>query len=500
MRPPLATSLAAAALVAGGAVTADHALAHAPPLGTGLWWIPSSSSGATASATSERLVIRTPRGFLIQAGAANDLRLLCNEAVGIQDGEEASFAYGQGHGLLVTTFGRGLLRGSMDGCRWDPVAAVTTAPAFDVVVASTGGAATAFVVSGMPHQGEHFWAGRDDGAAWSPLANSDMPYTRLRAAPSDPARIYLSGIGVSAAGTAVHRLGVSDDAGHTVVERTIALGPGDLQARVLGVDPLRPEHVYVWVESNSVEIPERLLVSDDRGATFTAVATLHELRGFSQSDDGRQVWVGGAEGVLRSTDGGATFAPLTTSALTKITCLAFHRNQLYGCGVLDKQLVVAVSDDGGATFRKVFSFEQVTQPVACAEDNLPTSPATACAPSLEHWRTEFGTLPVPEPPATTPPVTTTDAGTGARPSSSGCAVGGGAGAGHGGAAGVAALLAALAGLRSGRRAARRNRGDRRTSCGGRRTGSGWTPADRCATDGCTGPSDRTAAPRHHPPG
>ena len=377
MSQRIAASIAVAALVVCGA--AGRAVAHPPPLGTGLWWLP-SPGGASSSAGGERLVIRTPRGFLFQAAAANDLRFLCNEALGIQDGEEASFADAEGSTLLMTTFGRGLLRGSTDACRWSQVTTVMTTPAFDVTVAGSGAASLEFVVGGAPNQGDHFWGGRDAGTRWSSLANSAMPYTRVRVAPSDPTRIYLTGMALGATGMAVHRLGVSTDAGTTIVDRVIALGPTDLQARVLGVDPLRSDHLYVRVESNSAEILERLLVSQDGGLSFTTGATLHEIQGFSQSDDGRQVWVGGTEGIYRSTDGGGTFVAPTSAAMSKITCLAFHRNRLYACGVLDNQLVVAVSDDGGDSFRKVFSFEQVTQPVDCPQDEAASSPATVCAP------------------------------------------------------------------------------------------------------------------------
>ena len=415
----IATSIATAALVLGGASAA--AFGHAPPRGTALWWIP-AQDGAPGGVAGERLVIRTPRGFLFQAASANDLRLLCNDAIGVQDGEEASFAIADGGALLITTFARGLLRGNTDACRWDQVGTIVTTPAFDVATAvvpgGSGEAPAQFVIGGSPNQGDHFWGGRADGT-WSALANTDMPYTRVRIAPSDPSRIYLTGMALDASGMAVHRLGISADAGTTVVEQLIPLGPTDLQARVLGVNSVRPDQLYLRVESNSFELSERLLVSEDKGRSFTAAATLHEIQGFAQSVDGRDVWVGGTEGIRRSTDGGRTFSGPINATLTKITCLAFHQNRLYACGVLDNQLVVAVSDDAGDSFRKVFSFDQVTQPVDCPQLDPATSPAAVCAGSLEHWRSEFGTL--------TPPPMAGTGGAGAVPSApppGGCSVGG----------------------------------------------------------------------------
>ncbi|HVT08410.1 MAG TPA: hypothetical protein VHO67_13205, partial [Polyangia bacterium] len=379
-------AVVALALLAGGG---RQALAHPPPLGTGLWWLPSAGGGGAGS--GERLVVRTPRGFLFEAApSTHDMRFLCNEAVGIQDGEDASLALAGGDDLLITTFANGIMHSALDACRWSGVTGVMATPAFDVTVVSSGSAWTAYVVSGTPNQGQHFWAGQNGN--WSPMANSAYPYTRVRVAPSNPARVYLSGIAATAAGTAVHRLGVSNDGGKTVTDQLIALGPNDLQARVLEVDPARPDHVYVYVESNSAELPERILCSTDGGQSFTAGPTMRQIQGFAQSGDGTRVWVGGQEGLSRSTDGGATFSAPAGSAITYVSCLAFHGGRLYACGVLANQLVVAVSDDFGDSFTKIFSFDQVKQTPDCPAVDGGGAPGDVCAASLDHWRSELGTL------------------------------------------------------------------------------------------------------------
>jgi hypothetical protein len=162
-----------------------------------------------------------------------------------------------------------------------PVPGVTTAPAFDVTVVPSGSDTTAYVVGGVTHEGDHFWAGAGAGTVWSALANSDVPYTRVRVAASNPSRVYLTGIGLSDTGMAVHRLGVSDDGGKTVVDRLLDLGPMDLQARVLDVDPRHADHLYVYVESNSAEIPERVLLSQDGGQSFTTGPTMHNIVAFA---------------------------------------------------------------------------------------------------------------------------------------------------------------------------------------------------------------------------
>lgn len=441
----LGPAIAAALAVLGGG---GGAWAHSPPLGTGLWWVPSPG------AAGERLVIRTPRGLLLESDSAkNDFGFLCNESLSVADGEEASFASLNGDVLLLATWATGLMRGSADGCGWTPVAEVAR-PAFDVVAAGTTGEASAYVVGGSSNAGDHFWAAADDGTAWSPLANSDYPYSRIRVAPSRPGRVYLTGLGLGADNRLMQRLGVSNDGGRTVDERFVELGPQDLQARVLGVNPLDPDRLHLYFEAVSADLPERVAVSNDAGRSFTDVATLHDIRGFAQAPDGKGVWVGGREGIVRSSDGGQTFSqPL--AAVTRVTCLAFHRERLYACGVLGNQLVVAVSDDAGETFRTFFTFDQVSRSVECAGGGAAVSPAVTCAQALAHWRSEVA------PPASSPGEPTPGGGgSGGAPSpstvqprTSGCAVGG---AGHGaeleptGILVIAALALGVRGARPGR--------------------------------------------------
>ena len=385
----LALALAALFLTMGG----GRALAHPPPEGTWLVWVP-ITSGASASSSTERLLIRTKRGFLVESPATNDFRFLCNTFLGVEDGEDASFAHLGGGVLLLATYANGALIGSSDGCTWSPLTTIMTTPAFDVTVTGTGAETTAYIVGGSPHTGDHFWASRNAGPSWktwSPLANADYPYTRVRVAASNPSRLYLTGIGLSATGTAIHRMGVSDDGGKTVVDRLITLGANDLQARVLDIDPLHPDHVYVYVESNGNDIAERVTVTNDAGQSFKSAVTMHAIGGFAQSDDGSRVWVGGKEGIYRSVDNGGSFAPVA-SPMTTVSCLAFHSGRLYACGFVNDQLMVAVSDDYGDSFNKIVSFDQIMQTAECPGANPDAAPSTVCAADLDHWRAELGTL------------------------------------------------------------------------------------------------------------
>jgi len=95
--------------------------------------------------------------------------------------------------------------------------------------------------------------------------------------------------GLGADSQPVHRLAISDDGGATGTEHLLALGTNELQARVLEVDPTDPDRVYVKVEATSEEYPERLIVSQDGGRSFSTALTLQGFRGFALSTFGKVI-------------------------------------------------------------------------------------------------------------------------------------------------------------------------------------------------------------------
>ena len=362
---------------------AAPASGHAPPEGTGLWWIP----GQPAGGVDERLVIRTNRGLIVQSGST--FNLLCNEAIGVSPSEDAPMAVAAGGGMFVATFAGGLIAGAPGLCDWQPPAgAAAGLPAFDVTTAP-GTPAALYLVAGKSDTATNFFVSRDLSSSWSALATSSIPYTRVRISPSNPARIYRTGVGLGADSQPVHRLAVSDDGGVTGTEHLLALGTNELQARVLEVDPTDPDRVYVKVEATSEEYPERLIVSEDGGRIFSTALTLQGFRGFALSPDGVTVWAGGTAGLWRSTNRGAHFAQIASAGLTRVGCLAFHGDRLYGCGVTSDQFNVSVSLDRGLSFRKLLDFSQVAEIVSCADGSPVT---TSCQGPMEHWRAEVATF------------------------------------------------------------------------------------------------------------
>ena len=362
------------------------ASAHDPPQGTGLWWLP---SGAGSVGSEERMMIRTNRGLIVENGDGSGFDFLCNEVIGVASTEEAPLAVAAGGAVFVATYANGLRSGTPDLCQWQsPAGGAASLPTFDVTT-DPRAPSTLYLLAGKSDTTTNFFVSPDLASSWSALASSDIPYTRVRVAPSNPLRIYRTGAGLGADSQLVHRLSVSDDGGVTANQYQIPLGQGELQARLLGIDPANPERIFVQVEATSIELPERLIVSNDGGATFATVLTLHGFKGFAISPDGNTLWAGGTEGLWRSTDRGEHFDKVMNSPVTRVGCLAFHANQLFACGVTGDEFNVSVSSDQGESFRKVVSFSEVGQILTCSGDS---QVASLCEAPMAHWRSEVATF------------------------------------------------------------------------------------------------------------
>lgn len=381
-------AMVAVAGILGEVILAMPAWGHDPPQGTGLAWLPAIAS-AGAGPAAERLVIRTNRGLIVQNIEGSGYEFLCNEAIGVAATEQAPLAVVDSGAVFVATFANGLMTGTPDLCQWQGhTDGIASMPAFDVALDPTQ-PATLYLLAGRSDAPTNFFVSHDVSSSWLPLAPSAIPYTRVRVAPSDSRRVYRTGVGLTADSHLLHRLSISDDGGATALEVQIPLQEWELQARVLAVDPMNPDRLYVHVEATSVELPERLIVSDDGGRTFTTSLTLLGFNALALSPEGDTVWAGGAEGLWRSTDHGNHFVPVASGALTRVTCLDFHAGRLFACAVMNNEFNVSVSDDGGESFRRLVSFAQVANVISCGSD---AQVPAICAAPMAHWRSEVTTF------------------------------------------------------------------------------------------------------------
>jgi hypothetical protein len=387
-----------------GVALASDALAHDPPQGTGILWAPgdtkTTSTGADA-VVPERMLIQTNRGLMVSSDGQASFQYLCSDVIWGTDTTPTPILVASDGQLAVATFVNGLVTGSADLCDWHSATGPLGggAATFDVV-AVPGQPRRRYVLASTAPSSTGLFRSDDAGATWTAVGDGQVPYTRVRVAPSDPNRIYRSAVDVAADATLVHKLSVSTDGGNTAVEHLIPLGSNELQARLLAVDPGDPDRVYLHVEATSLELPERLIVTTDAGKSFATLATMTSMNGFTMSPDGLTLWVGGAEGLWRSRDRGAHFESIPGSGLTRVGCLDAHAGRLYACGVTEGNFDISVSSDDGESFQRLLAFADVKTGLACPDSS---SVGLTCAGPTIHFRQEVA------PPPTDPPASSAGA-------------------------------------------------------------------------------------------
>jgi hypothetical protein len=326
--------------------------------------------------------VRTNRGLIIEGPGGGAFRIVCNEAFEASLAEVPPLTVTADGRILLGTYAAGLLLSSPDACNFDPLPDrfVELYP-IDVETDQQGG----FFAAVLPRDGgsAELLHGSDEGRALESLATLPGAPSALEVAPSDGSRVYVSST-LAEENLSFGRLLASHDAGRTFTETEVELEASELRVFLLAVDPHQPDRVFLRTQSRDGLTPERLLRSDDGGGTFdTAVSLPGPLNAVVQPDG--TVWLGGAEGLYRSRDGGQSFAPLAGIDLSRVTCLAAQDVRIYVCGYSAGEFGVMVSSDGGGSFEWFVRFPWVTARRDCPEDS---DEGMRCAIPFLDWSEE----------------------------------------------------------------------------------------------------------------
>ncbi|HJL06835.1 MAG TPA: hypothetical protein RMH85_29450 [Polyangiaceae bacterium LLY-WYZ-15_(1-7)] len=398
------------------------------------------------------LGVATTFGLVLTDDGGASWRWVCRPVMGVQLTEDPPFRMLADGTILGATFD-GLSVGEPGGCAWafagEPLegsvvidaALAPDDPTVAYALTSDGGAENGVFRSD------------DGGASWAPTGPpvGAILFERIRVAPSDPERIYLSGVRPATVAEPeragfVHR---SEDGGASWEELPFALGDGERNVLLLGVDPADPDTLYARTvpQRERTDVPERLIRSQDGGATWETVLEVGEVTGLTFL--GGVLHVGarpspadGRGGLWRA--GEAGLEPIRDDLA--IGCLEARGGELWACAQnWADGFALGRSADGGATFEPVLRFDEMIGPVICPAG---AEIEAACEVADEDIERDllfadcggYGDGGVPLDGATCE-----DGGAGADAGSGGgggCAAGGGGGAGGG--AGTAAL--ALFGL------------------------------------------------------
>ncbi len=302
--------------------------------------------------------LRTYYGVVVTRDGGASWNLVCMQAIGYELPTAPSLALTL-DGDPYLGLPDGMVRGWDGGCTYVRVESLEGQRVEDVSQTPLGPAYAVVTMDPQPHRVYR----SDDGAVtWeptpSPLPLKFLPIT-LDAAPSNPERLYVSGL-TGPIAQLVGTFARSSDGGATFDEVLVPGSTLGTSPYIAAVDPADDLRVYVRLDS----APGQLLVTNDGGDNWDVIFTgAGFLRGFALSPDGSTAWVGGeADGVWRASAPDWQFEQVSTGA---IRCLRSTEDALYACMLPSAGYAIGKSLDGGATFEPFYVESCLAGPLGC---------------------------------------------------------------------------------------------------------------------------------------
>ena len=340
----------------------------------------------------DTMVIVASFGLLVTEDAGTTWDWVCTEAIW---GEYILPGRGfiDSEGTVTLASPQGVLRGEALGCNWSRPSAQLDGVYVVDLHADPANPSFAVALTYEPDAISGVFGTEDAGRNWvrwrAPFP-ARLLSLGVRAAPSDPGRVYVTGI--SAAGTRAY-LFRSDGEPDRWDEFELGGDRSEFAMPLLGVDPADRNRVYLRAVSAAYD---RVAVSDDGGQTFRDLALLDAPAlaagrpfGFAFASDG-SVWVGNPiTGLLRLE--GETFR--TIRADLEVTHIDVRGADLWigldgRAGDEMAELVRAPMGDTDA-LEPVMSYEQVTGVRTCATPHV----REVCDPFWDDLRRHVDLLP-----------------------------------------------------------------------------------------------------------
>jgi hypothetical protein len=303
----------------------------------------------------QTILIGTTVGMLISHDDGATWRWTCEQNIGYFGIWDPVYALSPA-GTIFAGLPDGLSISRDGGCTFTRAPGIPLAK--DIQVAADG---AIWVVTSGGGVTNGAFVSRDDGVTFQATALSSTTdfYRRVRVAPSDPSRVYVTGYRLGTAITPL--LFRSGDGGTTFVELPFAFG-AETQDPALGVSPTDPDVLFVRVDG----LDDWVLRSEDAGATFTSVLQLagENVDAFAARADGSLYWLGSKEdpiGIRISTDHGLTWEAAPQQLA--MTCVGERPadGDVFACADnWEPDWMALARSTDGVTWTKVFRFRELS--------------------------------------------------------------------------------------------------------------------------------------------
>ncbi len=326
----------------------------------------------------QSMYVSTTFGLLSSKDAGCTFNWMCEQSIGYGGTWDPHYAVSMDGTIFATTF-EGLRVSRDGGCSFTTapgteglwIDAITIGPTGEVwiAIAETGGISDVMASS---NNGASFESkGKQSPQIW---------WKSVQIAPSNPARVYITGYQVANTPSAYFYRSDNGGAGWTPSPLANVTYGGTPVVRVQAVDPINPDILFMTSEASNPPTGDRLYRSVDGGMTWTEVLAAGGLVHDVLIRDATHVFVatqlrtatsliGGP--TYASTDGGVTFTQMT--GVPELACIVQGPDgALLGCGANWEPdfKSIARSTDGGTTWAKVWRFVEMNDAVQCEAGTL----------------------------------------------------------------------------------------------------------------------------------
>jgi hypothetical protein len=345
------------------ALGAERALAHDPPEGLSLVFADESPGSLPLIVTNRGLVFAD--AIPIDGGTRYMLR--CNESYEAASTDRPSVFYGEAGGLIIgvpyhvqlsSDRACGVSKGTGHG--EDPTTPLVRHPSAPQRL---------FLATRTYETPSVLYVSEDYGRTFNKRYETSVGtfFDGLLVAPSRAERMIAPAVSFDKVNVVVNTFCArSDDSGASWTFQPL----GSRKIVPFAVHPRLPDVVFAHEPLDRLETTYRVLRSTDGGAHFESVLeNVIKPTTLAATEHYTFLGIGGNGGLYRSSDDGAHFERVQRDTVQSVTCAHTRAGRLWLClNMAPNENGIWYSDDEAATLTKLMSFEQVTQPLVCEQN------------------------------------------------------------------------------------------------------------------------------------